>query len=268
MGSQEQIRNLEIDRGFKKYGVKSVIAEIIQKTTESKANFIDKTTQIHSNKLLKSVDIGVQSDLESPESNKMENNCPKDLGNLHQKGLESFLTELLSLKHKNLSVENSTNTDECLEGNSRQLITKQQKSLSVENSTNTDEYLQENSRKVVAEETNLQLRKTSELLDSLHRALNYDPDSENSNAEVFKAHVVIENAMHLPTRKKCKSKKTKAKNHKKNEELSPATYVVLETAEKESSPRITSAVKGTNPRWDYQCDVTLPSDLLTDVSVF
>lgn len=256
LGSEEQIRNLEIDRGFKKHRVTSVF----QKPTESKANFFDKTTQINLNKTLTSVDIGVQSDLENLESNKMENN----VSNLHQKGLESFLTELLTLKHKNLSVDNSTNTDECLEENSRP----KEKNLKVENSTNTDECLQENSRKIVAEETNLHLRKTSELLDSLHKALNYNPDSEILNADVFNAHIVIENAMHLPVRKKCKSKKSKAKNYKKNEDTLPITYVILETGEKDSFPQITNAVKGTNPRWDFQCDVTLSSDLLTDVSTY
>lgn len=237
LGSEEQIRNLEIDRGFKKDSVKSIFTEKVKRATpnkrvESKVKLLDKTTQICSNNTLKSVDIGIQSDLDNSESSKMQNS-------LNQECLQTFLTELMSQK---------------------------QKSQTAEISTNTDEYSQENSRKIVAEETNLQLRKTSELLDSLHKALNYDPDAENSNTEVFKAHVVIENAMHLPVRKKCKSKKSKVKSSKKNEDVLPTTYVVLESVPEEN-PQVTNAIKGTNPKWDHRCDVILPSDLLTDVSI-
>lgn len=124
------------------------------------------------------------------------------------------------------------------------------KTVCVENATNT-------------EEETVQIGKTADLLDTLQEALVIKPVSAS-----FKAHVIVENALHLPVRKKCKSRKSKNKVLKKQEDCLPSTFVTFETgvgADLKISPVVH---KTTNPRWDFRCDVTLPRELLTNVSIF
>ncbi|KAK9723329.1 C2 domain [Popillia japonica] len=147
-----------------------------------------------------------------------------------------------------------------------QLLQNKQKNY-VENSTNTD------NKQIAHEQNNLQeniggtkIRKTSDLLDSLQQALSINtlPQMQKQtsmhNLDTFKAHVVVENALHLPSRKKCKARIVQGKP--RFEELLPSAFVSFETG---SGLKVTDVVKeNKNPEWDYNCEVKLPADLLTN----
>lgn len=77
---------------------------------------------------------------------------------------------------------------------------------------------------------------------------------------------MIESALHLPSRKKCKSKRNKTKGAKSSEEILPSTYVTFKSYP-ESGDCITTPIvsKSTSPRWDFRCDTRLPSELLLNV---
>lgn len=110
-------------------------------------------------------------------------------------------------------------------------------------------------------EAQAQVRSTTDLLNSLHKAL-YVGDNPQDH-EFFKANVFIDNALHLPSRKKCRSRRTKSRTNK-HEDILPSTYVTFETYE--GDIKITDIVpKSTTPKWDYRCDVNLPVELLTNV---
>lgn len=183
------------------------------------------------------VDVAIQSDhnMADPQGNKNLGFPPtSDV-------LGTFLTQLLQNKQKNY-VENSTNTD---------------------------------NKQIAHEQNNLQeniggtkIRKTSDLLDSLQQALSINtlPQMQKQtsmhNLDTFKAHVVVENALHLPSRKKCKARIVQGKP--RFEELLPSAFVSFETG---SGLKVTDVVKeNKNPEWDYNCEVKLPADLLTNVS--
>lgn len=116
-----------------------------------------------------------------------------------------------------------------------------------------------------------QLRKTSDLLDSLHEALNIDTKAlKKVEAPHFRAEILINSANQLPSRRKLKgkSKKTKRKSGKQEENILPSTYVTFETMPGESL-RFTSVFpKSTSPKWNFRCQVELPLDLVTNVSFF
>lgn len=105
--------------------------------------------------------------------------------------------------------------------------------------------------------TEPEVRSTSDLLDTLQKALSVEKN-------FFKAQIAINNALHLPSRRKCKSKKSKGRNGK-HEDILPSTYVTFECFKGEL--KITPIVpKSTSPKWDFRCDVSLPIEYLTDVS--
>lgn len=175
--------------------------------------------------------MGVQSDVE------MENKNTQSVSSAQEK-MEEFLEQILAQKQKNVYVENATNTDSVA---------------------------QDDAPKKAAEATNVQLRKTEDLLDSLQKALTLNESPTHESDEYFKAHLIIDNALHLPVRKKCKSRKSKSKVLKKQENSLPSTYVTFETVPGTGLKITSIAHRTTNPKWDYRSDVTLPRELLTNV---
>lgn len=234
LGSEEQIKNLETERGFKQEIVRSKPKALPFKQPKKYPQPQEKITK--KSPFLSKVDVGVQSDME-------DKNPPRA-----QEKMEEFLSQLLTQKQKNVYVENATNTDPAAQ--------------------NCDDDSAQLSRRA-AEATNVQLRKTSDLLDSLQKALSLrESPVQEEECESFKAHITVENALHLPIRKKCKSRKSKSKIVRKQEECLPSTYVTFETVPG-TGLKITPVVhKTTNPKWNYTCDVALPRELLTNVSVF
>ncbi|XP_044255228.1 uncharacterized protein LOC123005506 [Tribolium madens] len=125
--------------------------------------------------------------------------------------------------------------------------------------------------------TELEVRSTSDLLDTLHKALSLENSKEkdldslqkafiDNVKDHFRAHIAINSALHLPSRRKCKSKKSKARNGK-HEDILPSTYVTFESFKGEL--KITPIVpKNTSPKWDFRCDVSLPVEYLTDNQKF
>ncbi|RZC39019.1 C2 domain-containing protein 3 [Asbolus verrucosus] len=192
LGTKEQIDNLEAERGFKK-------------------NIVKAKSPVKDSVQFKTVEVGVQSNMEA---------------NKQSRDIETFLSQMVAQKTRNVHVENSTNTEPV--------------------NTNSD------------------LKSTSDLLDSLQRALSWDNlKGENTT---FKAHVVINSALHLPSRRKCKSRRSKGRNGK-HEDILPSTYVTFESDK--SDLQMTPIVpKTTNPKWDYRCDVALPIEYLTNNQKF
>ncbi|XP_008191715.1 C2 domain-containing protein 3 [Tribolium castaneum] len=112
-------------------------------------------------------------------------------------------------------------------------------------------------------EPEMEVRSTSDLLDTLQKALSIDNVREKN---YFRAHIAINSALHLPSRRKCKSKKSKGRNGK-HEDILPSTYVTFECFKGEL--KMTQIVpKNTSPKWDFSCDVSLPLEYLTDNQKF
>ncbi|KAJ8945066.1 hypothetical protein NQ318_005246, partial [Aromia moschata] len=187
-------------------------------------------------------DVGIQSDL---KMDKQEEPQGKEKTNLTQEMLGSFLNQLITQRQLNVYVENSTNTD-AVEARAQR----------------ENESLQQ-----AQTNTNVELRKTTDLLDSLEKALSLDGTQNVSSlkkkAGTFKANIAINSANHLPVRKKCKSKKARNRSVKNEENVLPSCYVTFETG-LENDLKITPVIsKNTSPVWNYKCDANLPSDLLT-----
>lgn len=156
-------------------------------------------------------------------SKKMEEK-PVDQG---RDDISSFLTELMT-KNKTVVSEKGTNTESVPEPNA-------------------------NSSK---------MKKTTDLLDSLEKVLSKNNEKKAENRS-FKAQIYIDNALHLPCRKKSKSKKSRSKCNKSEENLLPSTYVTFET---NGETKFTPIVhKSCSPKWDFKCDVSLPVELLINV---
>ncbi|GJQ83131.1 hypothetical protein Trydic_g15369 [Trypoxylus dichotomus] len=202
-----------------------------RKKTSTKHKFT-KTNREPGTRKLKSkrnlVDVAIQSDAIMADSRDGSNdtNVPptSDI-------LGAFLTQLLQQKQRNY-VENSTNTGD------KQNITMEESNREQDNMNNS------------------KVRRTSDLLDSLQQALSINNPSEipkqrpSQTTDTFRAHVVIESALHLPSRKKCIAR------------ITPSPYVTFETS---SEFKVTPVIQeNADPEWDYSCDVELPADLLTD----
>ena len=167
--------------------------------------------------------------------------------------LETFLAKLLQQKQKSMFVESSTNTESVQEVDS-----------------NTHKNTNSIGNVVAAEPNKVNMRSTSELFESLQKALSTpqvynDSETHTTNQNSFKAKVVINGAINLPHRKKCKSRKAKGKNVK-HEDILPSTYVTFEVVEENKSMATDIVYKSKNPEWNFKCDVYLPVDLLTNVS--
>lgn len=257
-GSEQQVRNLEGKRGFRdNIVVAKPVTHIAPVPVANKQKPLKKPPRQavykKNNKLVieqsknssinnKKEDKGTQSvDMEPKEQTQTKMNIQ------NQDILGTFLLQLIQQRQANNYVENSTNTE----------VTPPENIELIQNDA-------------TSAETNV--RKTSELLDTLEKALHVDNKTEfadntaiNEDKHCFKAHIFIEEALHLPTRKKCKARKPKCKNFKQ-EEIFPSTYVTFETMPNDM--KVTSVVqKSSNPKWDFRCDVLLPSSLLTTVSI-
>lgn len=204
LGTEQQIQNLEFERGFKTNPVKAKFQQPL------------KAVKSIDSKRILTVNVATQF---SPA--KMEDKPAQQ----NSEALSLFLNELMS-KSKAVVSEKSTNT-EC------------------STSENTS-----------------QIRKTSELLDSLEKVISLQHENVETN-QSFKAQVLIESALHLPCRKRSKSKKSKSKNCKFDVNLLPSTYVTFEANSETKFTQIVS--KSCEPKWNYKCDVSLSSDLLTNV---
>lgn len=259
LGSEEQINNLKTERGFGKDFVTSKFEHsplqtnrtlfhnkssarqngVFYKSTSEQCK--NDTKKLPNEKLINKVntaDIGVQSEMASP---KLQNEAVKE-------DKRDILLQTISPK--------STNAPE----------------VAIKTNYNAENRNVVDLTKESREATNFQLRETSDLLNSLQKALAVEISPKRSlniqdNTESFRAHIIVENALHLPSRKKCKSKKSKAKNSKKHEDVLPSVYVTFETLVGRELNVTPVVQKSVNPRWDYRCDVDLPVELLTNVSI-
>lgn len=188
--------------------------------------------------------------------------------------LEKFITELLNQKSKNVCVENSTNTDGELNSqkgrNGTEELPYELPKQMIEGGTEKNGNL---GGSQVLNNPRPTVRNTSDLFESLEKALTVDvnlPDRSQVNSierkETFRANIVVDSALHLPSRKKCRSKKSKNRNVKP-EEILPSCYVTFETLPGQAVKVTEVVARSTSPKWDYRCDVTLPADLLTDVRI-
>ncbi|CAG9767011.1 unnamed protein product [Ceutorhynchus assimilis] len=225
LGTEEQIRNLEIERGFKNDIVKAkfpIKTTQIKKTIDSKqpSTYFKDRTKINKKPLVKNKqDIAVQSEIKMDKEDKN----PQDM-------LASFL-KILEQRQKPPCVESSTNTD----------------------STKTPEP---------------QLKKTSDLLDSLQTVLSVAPPSKKpiEKPPHFKAQININSANQLPSRRKIKSKSKRLKNVKQEDNILPSTYVTFETLPGENLQITNVFPKSTQPQWNFTCQACLPTELLTNGS--
>ncbi|XP_025835098.1 C2 domain-containing protein 3-like [Agrilus planipennis] len=217
-------------------------------------------------------DAGIQVD---PAPSKMESNSKGDPVNKTHEMLGEFLSQLMEQRNK-VSKDTATNTDniprESVRDNSQRLPLLNNISPTVPIS-NTSAYFDQIENNIYKNTTNLHLRSTSDLLDSLHEALKVEVEETPLNNEIpvrdvqdklyFKTRILVEEALHLPMRKKCRSRKNK-KKHANNEIALPRHYVTFEV-EPNAQLKITPVeFKTTNPRWDFKCEVFLPSELLTN----
>lgn len=274
LGSEEQINYLKTERGFKKDIVTSkfqylppnvnrninktepaipdnsadrkqkVLYKIASEQNNREKHNVKQLSEKKPEEQIKTTDIGIQSVMDLPQSS---NKSPQE---------HTQLSSAKILPQKSTALENST----ILQNTSK-------KDLNIEEQSITD------LSKKSAEATNLQFRKTSDLLNSLEEALILPPskvqfNTREENKDSFRVHIVVENALHLPSRKKCKPKKSKGKNFKKHEDILPSTYVTFETLPGEELKMTCVAQRNINPRWDYRCDVSLPIEFLTNVSIF
>ncbi|XP_018571653.1 uncharacterized protein LOC108911249 isoform X2 [Anoplophora glabripennis] len=226
-------------------GTKGLSSELEEK---DKHNFADKAvnTVVSPKKVftppIQKFDVGTQLNLKMDE---VPNTQDKDKISPTQEMLGNFLNQLLVQRQKNVFVENSTNTD-ALE------TSRSNCSKSLQDAQNN---------------TNLKLRKTTDLLDSLQKALSLDGPLNIKSSEkkpgTFKASIAINSANHLPSRKKCKSKKSRNRSIKNEDNVLPSCYVTFETSENDL--KITPVVgKTTNPAWNFKCEENLSVDLLTN----
>lgn len=213
-------------------------------------------------------------------NNKAVSDTTNNSGFTQRDFLNVFLEQLISTRDLNQR-NNSNNSNHCSDDNNRVTqteVTRNEEEIKtpstalvvdVEEKNNLSE--NKSTQNSITDNSNSNIsstvRNTSDLLDVLQKALCVGNVNESNTcgdevSESFKAHIVIENALHLPSRKKCKSKKNKNKNLKHIEEILPSTYVTL-TGFSDLDRKMTSIVpKCSSPRWDYRCDVNLPSDLL------
>ncbi|XP_017783933.1 PREDICTED: uncharacterized protein LOC108567779 [Nicrophorus vespilloides] len=113
-----------------------------------------------------------------------------------------------------------------------------------------------NTEESMMQSTSENLKSTTDLLDSLQKVLLVQKPQKST----FKVLILIDSALHLPTKKKCKPKKPKSRHSR--DDSSPTTYVTFESAE---GTRITNVFqKSVNPRWNYRDEVELPLEFLTN----
>ncbi|KAH0818017.1 hypothetical protein GEV33_004773 [Tenebrio molitor] len=209
---------------------------------ESERGFKNSIVKAKTAPIFKTADVGVQSNMEPKEN------------------IEALLKQLVAKKEEHsVRMENSTNTEPV-----RDTTTNTEPEVRTSANISPETRISPNvSETRTSPSTIPEVRSTSDLLNSLQKALSIDNIKEKS---FFKAHVAINSALHLPSRRKCKSKRSKGRNGK-SEDILPSTYVSFEGHK--GDLKITPIVpKSTNPKWDFRCDVGLPLEYLTDNQKF
>lgn len=267
LGADLQIHNLKRERGFESESVvaKSPRSSIIcKKITDNKQELhrksAEKIDQIPQSKIT----TAGTSIHKNKSPNKIKTTNGKKPQKTKQNSVDVAIQSEINMSDPQDSIKNVTQTSDVLGAFLTQLLQQKQKNY-VETSTNTEH----KPHNVPLEQPNLdnvKIRRTSDLLDSLQQALSVNPASLNvrnsRRVDTFKAHIVIENALHLPSRTKCTAKTGKGKS--RFEELLPSVYVSFET---NSELKVTKVVEeNKNPEWDFSCDVELQADFLTNVS--
>ncbi|CAH1159661.1 unnamed protein product [Phaedon cochleariae] len=277
LGTQEQINNLKADRGFVGSFVKAQF-------TKPTADYRNKETKLISNK----ESIGIQKNLAIPNKkvifkkvnskldtlDTIEKNSPNlekgtNTSTIPVSKFDAATQSEVIMENQAEKQENNNATTKMLESFLHQLMATKPGNSHVENSTNTEPVQETNdgnsNLQHAQNKTNVELRKTSDLLESLQKALSSDNQFSSPSRHIgstFRAMVAINNANHLPSRKKCKSRKSRSRPIKSEESVLPSCYVTFE-ASSEGDLKITPIVpKSTSPVWNYKCKVNLPLDLL------
>jgi hypothetical protein len=209
---------------------------------ESERGFKNSIVKAKTAPIFKTADVGVQSNMEPKEN------------------IEALLKQLVAKKEEHsVRMENSTNTEPV-----RDTTTNTEPEVRTSANISPETRISPNVSETRSSPSTIpEVRSTSDLLNSLQKALSIDNIKEKS---FFKAHVAINSALHLPSRRKCKSKRSKGRNGK-SEDILPSTYVSFEGYK--GDLKITPIVpKSTNPKWDFRCDVALPLEYLTDNQKF
>lgn len=79
--------------------------------------------------------------------------------------------------------------------------------------------------------------------------------------------VEIISANNLPSRTRCKSRKTKHLSNKNGDNILPNCYVSFENVSGETLKVTPISFRSTNPTWNFKCNVNLPLELLQNVSI-
>ncbi|KAL3266641.1 hypothetical protein HHI36_010804 [Cryptolaemus montrouzieri] len=310
LGTEKQIHNLELERGFKTHTVKANFEtpleikqvenskvddknirkfagkkkdeSVIPPKVTDKISFkgglrISKPLNVDKESITlprSTEDKGVQSDF---EMNSEDLSKDKDVTSTDKLG--QLLNQILAMQTQRSDVvEMGTNTDnEGVEQNANNMKNKEKKtklpsipddfSLPT-SSARTESFNYENAPPLV--------RSTSDLLNTLQAALSIPPTkrplisanrtSIQDNAQKvlskhirtsFKAQIFINQALHLPVRKKCKTRKSKGKSGKSDDNVKPSCYVTFETMPGLDLKMTPLVAKSTNPNWNYKCDVFL-----------
>ncbi|KAF5284565.1 hypothetical protein FQR65_LT02391 [Abscondita terminalis] len=276
IGTANQIQNLEVERGLKNESFSVTYVPIVPETkgkenndepiTDRTSVSLKKPAYLKPKKIVantkesktvpvktkketcKTVDKAVQSveQMESQNSENPDNASQND-------ALKTLLTQLMEEKRKSTLVESATNTDAHPSVNG---VSKEEKNL----------------QNVNLDKKNAGFNKTYDLMNYLNGLFDSKTlDSKITTSAIepkevedcFKAHITIEGALHLPSRRKCKVKKNKRKNVTYEDSL-PCTYVSFDTVPGADLKYTDVVPRSTNPQWDFASDVLLPADMLVN----
>nr|CAH7764653.1 unnamed protein product [Callosobruchus chinensis] len=299
LGSEEQINKLKLNRGFSSVKPKfsNSTQEIQRKPDPLTSEPSTPRSSHHSEKLRNLENLADQEEQTSSRKdcrkgvhgNKIQQSSRTDINNLSKSSSRSqgasqnfklhSTTDKVTEETKGVDIgtqsdmdgnkDNPPSTQDMLSSFMNQLIEQRQRNVCVENSTNTEPLHIEVNNAVSVQDarqkTNVELKRTSDLLDMLQNALNTDtkerePKTKCCGQGKFNATVRILSANHLPSRKKCKPKNRSLKS----EDILPSCYVTFETlidSELHTTPVVS---KSSSPVWNYTRDVTLSADLLTN----
>lgn len=166
-----------------------------------------------------------------------------------------------------------------------------QKQPESSNTSNSSSGFQASSAPMPSCGSNLQLRKTSDLLDTLQKALSQPPlkpetqinsTCTNHTENLIRIHISVDEAIHLPKvaiRKKQNRRKSKSNNPSTKTEHEPSVYVYatfeghidelkslsdddIIVKSHEGLVYCTTIQKGCNPLWNQQFDVHIPMDTI------
>ncbi|KAH1026500.1 hypothetical protein HUJ05_000163 [Dendroctonus ponderosae] len=259
LGTEAQIKNLELERGFREEIVKAKFpkaaqlkpafkqpesyfsdrAKVNRKTLENFKNSPSTARSEHTKKP-EVVDVGVQSDMEKLNQ---KTQAQPDVKEAREMLLAAM--NLIEQTKKPSCVENSTNTENGIsKGDSSEF------------------------QKVEKERPKMAtLSKTAPLLNSLATELGLSK-SKPTKAPHFLAEICITAAnLQLPSRRKSKAKSKRARDkirQQEQENLLRSTYVTFETLPGEPLQMTGLWPKCPTPLWDFTSRVRLPMDLVAD----